>query len=265
MPFPNFDGKHAHDALVNPVDLYQWRVAHALLPNDLEAPDGVILTYQPLLFDAAVGAEPTSDFPGPPSAQLHTLDKTHGRVGVIGRFGFGAPVAAVVLEELACLGTTRFVSIGTSGSLQPSLAAGDVVLCEAAVRDEGVSHHYLPPATHATPSPSLTSALEQELASSQMSFVRGSSWTIDSPYRETVEEARHYQNQGVQCVEMEAAALFAVGEHRGIDVAAAFCISDLLGGLEWEPHFDSEKLALGMWNLYQAARRCLAGIATGRR
>jgi nucleoside phosphorylase len=76
-----------------------------------------------------------------------------------------------------------------------------------------------------------------------------------------VEEAHHYRNQGILCVEMEAAALIAVGEHRGIDVAAAFCISDLLGGLEWEPQFDSEKLALGMWNLYQAARRCLAGIA----
>jgi uridine phosphorylase len=119
-----------------------------------------------------------------------------------------------------------------------------------------VSHHYLPPALHSTPSQLLTSALAQELTAAGASFVRGSSWTIDSPYRETVEEARHYQDQRVQCVEMEAAALFAVGEHRGVDVAAAFCISDLLRGLEWEPQFDSEELVLGMRRLYQAARRC---------
>jgi uridine phosphorylase len=102
------------------------------------------------------------------------------------------------------------------------------------------------------------------LDASGTSYVRGSSWTIDAPYRETVEEARNYQEQGVQCVEMEAAALFAVGRHRGVDVAAAFCISDLLGGLEWEPQFDSDDLALGMWNLYQAARRCSAAGSADR-
>lgn len=262
MPFPNFDGKHAHDAMVNPGDLLRWRVERGLIPKDVKAPDSVIVTYQPLLWEAAVGAEATSEFAGsPPSASLRTLDETQGRVGVVGRFGLGAPAAAIVIEELICLGTTRFVSIGTAGSLQQSLAVGEVVVCEAAVRDEGVSHHYLPPATHSTASPSLTAALEQELVASGVPFVRGSSWTVDSPYRETVEEARHYQALGVQCVEMEAAAVFAVGQHRGVEVAAAFCISDLLGGLEWEPQFDSDELVIGMWGLYQAARRCLtAGL-----
>src|SRR5260370_17420669 len=107
MPFPNFDGKHAHDALVNPDDLYRWRVAQGLLPKDLAPPDAVILTYQPLLFDAAVGAEPTNEFPGPPSARLHTLDETQGRVRVIGRFGFGAPVAPVLIAKLASPPTPR--------------------------------------------------------------------------------------------------------------------------------------------------------------
>ncbi len=257
MPFPNVEGKHAHDALVHPSDLHRWRVDHGLVPADLQAPEAVILTYQPPLFEAAVGAEPTSQVAaGSPAASVRTFDETDGRAGIVGKFGFGAPVATIVVEELICLGTRHFISIGTAGSLQQSLATGEIVLCEAAVRDEGVSHHYLPPALHATPSPPLTSALAQELTAVGASFVRGSTWTIDSPYRETVEEAQHYQDQGVQCVEMEAAALFAVGEHRAVDVAAAFCISDLLGGLEWEPQYDSEELVLGMWQLYQASRRC---------
>lgn len=266
MPYPNFDGKHAHDALVNPSDLHRWRVGRGLIPTEAPGPAAVILTYQPALWDAAVGAEPTSEFAGGTrSWRMQTLDETAGRVGVMGNFGLGAPAAAIVIEELVCFGTRRFLSIGTAGSLQPSLPVGGVVLCDGAVRDEGVSHHYLPPGTSATPSSSLTDALGQELDASGTSYVRGSSWTIDAPYRETVEEARHYQGQGVQCVEMEAAALFAVGRHRGVEVAAAFCISDLLGGLEWEPQFDSEDLALGMWNLYQAARRCLAAGSDSRR
>jgi uridine phosphorylase len=257
MPFPNFEGKHAHDAMVNPEDLLRWRVQRGLIPRDAKAPDAVIVTYQPLLWDAAIGAEATSECALTPAASLRTLDEAQGRVGVVGKFGFGAPVTAVVIEELICLGTTRFLSIGAAGSLQQSLSVGEVVLCEAAVRDEGVSHHYLPPATYAAPSPSLTAAFEQELVAGDLPFVRGCSWTVDSPYRETMEEARHYQAQGVQCVEMEAAAVFAVSEHRRVDIAAAFCISDLLGGLEWEPQFDSDELIVGMWGLYQAARRCL--------
>ncbi|MGH9049005.1 MAG: nucleoside phosphorylase [Acidimicrobiia bacterium] len=261
MPFPNFDGKHAHDAMVNPEDLLRWRIERGLIAQDVRVPEAVIVTYQPLLWEAAAGAEATSECAASPTASLRTLDTTEGQVGVLGKFGFGAPIAAILIEELICLGVTRFLSIGAAGSLQQSLAVGEIVLCEAAVRDEGVSHHYLPPATHSTPSPSLTAALERELAAGRgLHFRRGSSWTVDAPYRETVEEARHYQAQGVDCVEMEAAAVFAVGEHRGVDVAAAVCISDLLGELEWEPQFDSEDLVLGMWGLYQAARRCL--IAT---
>jgi len=48
------------------------------------------------------------------------------------------------------MGTSAFVSIGTAGSLQRDLNIGDLVLCEAAIRDEGVSHHYLPAAKLAT-------------------------------------------------------------------------------------------------------------------
>ena len=38
-------------------------------------------------------------------------------------------------------------------ALQPELDTGDVVVCDRAVRDEGVSHHYLPSALWAEPSP----------------------------------------------------------------------------------------------------------------
>ena len=63
------------------------------------------------------------------------LPSTGGRVGLLGRFGIGAPAATAVLEELAALGTSAMVSVGTAGSLQHDLQPGDLVLCEAAVRD----------------------------------------------------------------------------------------------------------------------------------
>jgi uridine phosphorylase len=156
-----------------------------------------------------------------------------------------------VLEELTALGARRFISIGLAGALTRDLNIGDVVICTEAVRDEGVSHHYLPPGRTVTPSHALTSELEHTLGRMGLAFTSGPTWTIDTPYRETVNEVRHYQMQGVLTVEMEAAALFAVAVHRGIDVAAAFVISDLLGDDEWHGQFHDALDTLG--RLYRAA------------
>jgi uridine phosphorylase len=166
--------------------------------------------------------------------QLVGLDRTAGRVGVVGGFGIGAPAAAARLEELIALGATRFLSIGMAGGLQADLAIGDLVLCDRAVRDEGVSHHYLPAARWALPDPGLTEELGAALESTGRPVARGGAWTIDTPYRETPAEIAHYRDDGVLCVEMEAAALFSVAGYRGVAIASAFAISDSLAE-GWEP------------------------------
>ncbi len=136
------------------------------------------------------------------------------------------------------MGTSAFVSVGTAGSLQRDLTIGDLVLCDAAIRDEGVSHHYLPPAKLATAEARMTAAVGAALGQAGVPFRAGTSWTIDTPYRETVAEARRYQAEGVACVEMEAAALFAVAEVRGLRVSWP-SPSRLPADLAWNP--DSTK------------------------
>ena len=93
--------------------------------------------------------------------------------GTVGGFGFGAPVATYLLENFIALGTTEFISIGTAGGLQPGCRAGDVVLCDMAIRDEGVSHHYVASAKYAEASETLTAKLAQELRSADLTFSRG--------------------------------------------------------------------------------------------
>ena len=66
-------------------------------------------------------------------------------------------------------------------------------------------------------------------------------------------EALHYRDAGVLCVEMEAAGLFAVAAHRGVSVAAAFCMSDTIIEGEWDGHFDNPTLAHNLLALYGAA------------
>jgi uridine phosphorylase len=56
---------------------------------------------------------------------------------------------------------------------------------------------------------------------------------------------------------MEAAALFAVGRHRGVEMAAVFSISDSLAELEWRPEFHSDKTTRGLEAIVQAAMSAL--------
>jgi hypothetical protein len=90
----------------------------------------------------------------------------------------------------------------------------------------------------------------------------GTSWTIDTPYRETVAEAR-LPGRGVLCVGMEAAALFAVGQVRGVRVASAFAISDSLAELIWNPQFECPQVQEGMVAVYDAAVTALHEPAGG--
>jgi uridine phosphorylase len=258
--FPNFAGKHAEEAMFTPADFAAYlRRAGAL--DSYQPPAGVVLCYQRSLYNHVLHAEGLKS----PERQgaLHgllLLPSTGGRVGLLGQFGIGAPAAAAALEELAAMGTSAFVSVGTAGSLQRDLTIGDLVLCDAAIRDEGVSHHYLPPAKLATAEAGMTAAVGAALGQAGVPFRAGTSWTIDTPYRETVAEARRYQAEGVACVEMEAAALFAVAEVRGLRVSSAFTISDSLAELAWNPQFHGAEVRAGLITLYEAAVRALQAV-----
>jgi uridine phosphorylase len=140
--------------------------------------------------------------------------------------GVGPSACTMELENLRYLGCRRFLSIGIAGALDPSLKIGEVVVLTAALRDDGVSQHYLAPERYATPSARLTEELRDALRARGEPFVEGSTWTSPTPNRATVSEIATYRDEGVATVEMEAAALFAVGEALGVDVASAVVVSD---------------------------------------
>lgn len=250
MPFPNFAGKQAHEAFFNPTDFLDYKRALGPYP-DFVVPEGVILCYQGSLLRHIVETEATEQVQFANGMGL--LKDTGGRIGVVGGFGIGAPAAAALMEELIALGVRRFASLGTAGSLQKNLAIGDLAVCERAIRDEGVSHHYLASERFAYPSPELTATFVEQIKRRDRVPVIGASWTIDTPYRETIEEARHYQQEGVLTVEMEAAALFAVARYRGVEIASGFAISDSLAELTWTPRFSSDETQEGLVALFRAA------------
>lgn len=58
--------------------------------------------------------------------------------------GIGGPSTSIAVEELAQLGVTTFLRVGTTGSIQPHVELGDVIVSQASVRLDGASQHFAP-------------------------------------------------------------------------------------------------------------------------
>jgi uridine phosphorylase len=130
---------------------------------------------------------------------------------------------------------------------------GDIVICDRAIRDEGTSHHYLPVEKYAFSCPELTENLCTAFEKKGIQYSKGTSWTIDAPYRETIEELRQYRSDGVATVEMEASALFAVGAYRGASVSSSFIISDILSEEDWNQGYHSAEKLEGLKKIFEVA------------
>ncbi|MFC2070803.1 nucleoside phosphorylase [Chloroflexota bacterium] len=256
MLFPNFKNKQANDSFFSPAEFIEYkkkRVEYDRL-NHLE---GIILCYSRHLIEYISEQHEVTAVKSF-SGEMHLLNETDNRVGIIGNFGFGAPIVVTVLEELIAFGVKRFISIGLAGTLQKNLKAGDVVVCEKAIRDEGTSYHYLEPSKYAYPSKEITDGIKRALDRQGQKYSTGTSWTIDAPFRETVAEVRQYQEEGVATVEMEASALFAVAQYRDARMGAMLTISDSLAGLEWAPEFHFKETMNGLEILCRAALEALS-------
>lgn len=57
--------------------------------------------------------------------------------------GIGGPSLAILVEELAKLGTHTFIRVGNSGAIADEVQLGDYVISTGAVRDEGTSRTYV--------------------------------------------------------------------------------------------------------------------------
>jgi len=148
--------------------------------------------------------------------------------------GVGAPLAAGILEEVIALGCTRVVACGGAGALRDELVLGHAVVVAEAVRDEGTSFHYLPPARTVAADPGGVAVLEALLFERGVEFVTGKSWTTDAFYREARARVDRRVAEGCLTVEMEAAAFMAVARFRGVRFAQLLYAGDSLAGETWE-------------------------------
>ncbi len=73
--------------------------------------------------------------------------------------GIGCPSAAIAVEELANVGATHFIRVGSTGAFQPGMRIGDLVIATGAMRNEGTTRFYAGEGFPAVPDHFLTHEL----------------------------------------------------------------------------------------------------------
>jgi len=148
-----------------------------------------------------------------------------GRELTICSTGIGSPSAAIAVEELAAVGVETFIRVGTTGALQSGIEIGDMVVATGAAKDEGTTQRYEEKAIPAVPSYEALSALVEAAQARDESVHVGPVATDDAFYAETDAYVEAWEDAGLKCVEMEAAAIFSLARRKGLS-AGAICTVD---------------------------------------
>jgi uridine phosphorylase len=146
----------------------------------------------------------------------------------------GAPLAAALMEEVIAHGGRTFLAVGGAGSLQKNLTVGHVVIPSKALRDEGVSYHYVAPSRWIDAQPDVNSIIVSHLERLALPYVIGPTWTTDAFYRETPIKVDRRRQEGCLTVEMETAAFLAVAQLRGVRFGQILYSADDLSGEIWD-------------------------------
>ena len=239
------------DAFFSAADYVAYRTRAGKPIVDV-APEGVVFVYDRTLMNNIAACEDLKAI-DLFSGEAHLLNCFAGKIAVVNVPGIGPSSVVTALEEFIALGVKKFMSVGLAGGLQPTLKVGDFVVCSRAIRDEGVSGHYLPFAQYIELTPELRTCITTELESRGIVYTIGTTWTIDAPFRETRTALAAHQANGVLTVEMETSALAAVAECRAVEFAAAFVVSDLLADMIWDPEFRSTIVSENLKLLYEIA------------
>ncbi|MBZ5736615.1 nucleoside phosphorylase [Nocardioides mangrovi] len=164
--------------------------------------------------------------------------------------GMGCPSTAIAVEELARVGVTSFIRVGSSAAVQPGVAPGDLLVSEGALRNDGTTAAYAHAGYPAVPDPELTLALTRHsarlAARDGVTAHRGISATDDAFYAEGPAWITELHDLGVLNIEMEASALFVVARLRGLRAAmVCSCSSNLVAGQSL--YGDTHEALAGGW------------------
>jgi uridine phosphorylase len=189
--------------------------------------------------------------------EVFKLKQGNRFLAVVCPTGCGAPLAGSLLEELIALGCRKFVACGGAGVLKSELNRGAVVVPNAAIRDEGMSYHYLPPSRTVEANPAVIQKLVQVLENHGVPYEVGRTWTTDAFFRETKGKIAERKMEGCLTVEMECSALLAIAKFRNVLLGQYLLAGDDCGGTEWDQRLQDDLLSAPLKMFWLSVEACL--------
>ncbi len=168
--------------------------------------------------------------------------------------GIGGPSASIAVEELARIGATHFIRVGSSGGRQPEIPIGSVVVTTAAYRGEGTSLDYVPLPFPAVADIGVTQALMNACKALGHRYYSGIVYTRDAFYRRDKALNELLTEAGVVAAEQECATVFVVGSLLKVKVGAILGTDSNIWLKEQPSQEEKERL-------YQQAEKTTIAIA----
>src|SRR6516165_3289381 len=163
--------------------------------------------------------------------ELYEFEHAGEHFGIIG-CAVGASFAVLLAEQLFVSGCQFLVSVTSAGQIAQRRMPPYFVVIDRALRDEGTSYHYLPPAEFAEADETLVEAAMNAFATLTLPIYRGASWTTDAPFRETAAAIERCRARNILAVEMEAAALYAFARVRDKPVLCFAHVTNQMARIE---------------------------------
>jgi len=158
----------------------------------------------------------------------------NGRRALSATSGMGAPSLSIVVNELLQVGIRQIIRVGTTGSIQPGVKAGSVVITRAALCRQGAANDIAPLEYPAAADPFLTVALANAARDLGVDYHIGITASVDTFYegQERVESSANpyllrslrgvteeYRQLNILNYEMEAGTLFKMAGVYGFEAA----------------------------------------------
>ena len=151
----------------------------------------------------------------------------HGQTLCLCTAPLDASAAVQLLDWLIGHGVESVVAVGSCGALVP-LPEGYFLIPVKALRDEGVSYHYLPPHRYVDTCPENNRKIKAVLQAHSLPYLECTTWTTDGFFRETGNMVAYRREEGCGVVEMECAGMAACAQFRGVKFGQLLYTADTL-------------------------------------
>ena len=173
-----------------------------------------------------------------------------GRSITVTSTGMGCPSTAIAVEELARVGVTSFIRVGSTAALQPGINPGDLIVSQGSFRNDGTSDMYVPKGYPAVPDLEISLTLErfarERGPAHDLAVHAGINVSDDAFYAESAAWTQQMSSIGLLNVEMESSAMFIVARQRKLRAGMICAVSsNLVAGTSVYDDDAHRRLAIG--------------------